>query len=52
MISILPKRLAFIRNYFYIVATTASTVAFDRRVFIFLDPSQPPVINTLILIYG
>jgi hypothetical protein len=52
MINILPKRLAFIRNYIYNGAVIASTVAFDRRVFIFLDPSQPSVINTLILLYG
>ena len=52
MINILPKRLASIRNYLYNGAVIASTVAFDRRVFILLDPSQPSVINSLILLYG
>lgn len=52
MINILPKRLTGIRNYFYNGAVIASTVAFDRRVFILLDPAQPPVIYSLILLYG
>jgi hypothetical protein len=52
MINMLPKRLTDIRNYFYAVSMTASTVAFDRRVFILLDPSQPSIINAMILLYG
>lgn len=52
MINILPKRLALIRDYVFCVATTASTVAFDRRVFIFLESAQTPVIYSLILLYG
>ena len=52
MINILPKRLTLIRDYVFYVATTASTVAFDRRVFILLDPAQPSIIYSIILLYG
>lgn len=48
----IPKRLAGIRNYIYYVTMTASTVAFDSKFFILLDPSQPSIINALILYYG
>ena len=52
MINILPKRLTDIRNYLYNGAVIANTVAFDRRVFILLDPAQPSIINAVILLYG
>lgn len=49
---LLLNRLADIGDYVYCVSVTAHTVAFDRNVFIFLDPSQPSLISTLILLYG
>lgn len=48
----IPKRLALIRDYVYCFSASASTVAFDSKFFILLDPSQPSIINTIILIYG
>lgn len=48
----IPKRLTGIRDYVYCLSTTASTVAFDSKFFILLDPSQPSIINAMILIYG
>lgn len=52
MIDTIPKRLSVLRNYIYLHATTASTVAHERKVFILLDPSQPSIINALIMFYG
>ncbi len=43
----IPKRLAGIRDYVYYLSTTASTVAFDSKFFILLDPSQPSIINAI-----
>lgn len=48
----IPKRLTGIRDYVYCLSTTASTVAFDSKFFILLDPSQTSIINAMILIYG
>lgn len=52
MIDYIPKRLTLIRDYVYCSTMTASTVAFDSKFFILLDPSQPSIINALILYYG
>ena len=52
MINYIPKRLTGIINYIYILSASASTVAFNRQVFILLERSRPPVINMLILLYG
>jgi hypothetical protein len=52
MINYIPKRLTGVRDYVYCLTMSASTVAFNSKFFILLDPSQPSIINTLILIYG
>jgi hypothetical protein len=48
----IPKRLTGIRDYVYCLTMSASTVAFDSKFFILLDPSQPSIINAVILYYG
>lgn len=52
MTDYIPKRLADIRDYVYCLTMSASTVAFDSKFLIFLDPSQPSIINAIILYYG
>jgi hypothetical protein len=48
----IPKRLNGICNYLYCVAMTVGSLCCDRKVFILLDPSQPSIINAVLVIYG